>query len=77
MHEHIPTSKQHPTQKFHKKLKSFQKPKKFQENPKPRSKCVKCMKKEGLRDHTKGEMHNLGQNPSKEDEKSEKRVFGR
>ena len=52
MHDHIATNKQHPTQKFHKNLKKFQKPQKFQENLKPRSKCVKCMKNEGLRDHT-------------------------
>ena len=76
MHEHIATNKQNLTQKFHKNLKSFQNPKKFQETPKLRSKCVKCMKNEGLRDHTKGEMHYLGRNPSGEDEKSEKRVFG-
>ena len=38
---------------------------------------MKCMKKEGLRDHTRGEMHNLGQNPNGEDEKSKKRVFWR
>ena len=37
---------------------------------------MKCMKNEGLRDHTRGELHRLGQNPSGEDEKSEKRVFG-
>ena len=36
---------------------------------------MKCIKKEGLRDHTRGEMHKLGQNPSREDEKSEKRVL--
>ena len=36
---------------------------------------MKCMKKERLRDHTRGEMHNLGQNPSGEDENSKKRVF--
>ena len=34
------------------------------------------MKKEGLRDHTRREMFNLGQNLRGEDEKSEKRVFG-
>ena len=64
MHDHIASNKQHPTQKFHKNLKKFQKPQKFQENLKPRSKCVKCMKNEGLRDHTWGEMHKLGRNPS-------------
>ena len=37
---------------------------------------MKCMKNEGLRDHTRGEMHNLGRNPSGKDEKSKKRVFG-
>ena len=46
-HEHITSYKQNPIQKFHKKLKDFQKPQKFQENPKPRSKCVKCMKNDG------------------------------
>ena len=34
------------------------------------------MKNEGLRDHTRGEVHNLGRNPSGKDEKSKKRVFG-
>ena len=67
MHDHIATNKHHLTQKFHKNLKSFRKPQKFQENPKPRSKCVKCMKNEGLRDHTRGEIHRLGQNPRGED----------
>ena len=37
---------------------------------------MKCMKKEGLKDHTRGEKHNLGQNPSGEGEGSEGRVFG-
>ena len=37
---------------------------KFQENPKPRSKCMTCMKNEWKRDHTKWEMINLGWNPS-------------
>ena len=77
MHEHIPTSKQHPTQKFNKNLKSFQKPQKFQENPKPRSKCVKCMKNEGLRDHTREETQDLGRNPSGEGERVEGKVFGK
>ena len=34
------------------------------------------MKNEGLRDHTRGEMHNPGWNPSGKDEKSKKKVFG-
>ena len=34
------------------------------------------MKNEGLEKHTREEMHNLCLNPSGEDEKSEKRVFG-
>ena len=64
MHEHITSYKQNPTQKFHKILKDFQKPQKFQEKPKPRSKCMKCMKKEILEKHTKGKTQGLGQNPS-------------
>ena len=64
MHEHITTYKQNPTQKFHKILKDFQKPQKFYKIPKPRSKCVKCMKNEGKRDLTKEEMITLGLNPS-------------
>ena len=63
MHDHIAAKTQHPTQKFHKKLKSSQKPKKIHKNPKPRSKCVKCMKNEGLEKHTMGQMLKLGQNP--------------
>ena len=77
MHEHIASIKQHPTQKFHKNLKSYQKPQKFQENPKSRSKCMKCMKNEGFRDHTRGEMLDLGRNPSGKGEKVEGKVFGR
>ena len=60
MHEHITSNQQHPTQKFHKKLIKLKKPQKFQETPKPRSKCMKCMKNEGLEKHTKGEMLKLG-----------------
>ena len=60
MHEHITTYKQNPTQKFYKILKVFQKPKFFYENPKPRSKCVKCMKNEGKRDHSREEKITLG-----------------
>ena len=77
MHEHITSYKQNPTQKFHKILKDFQKPQKLQENPKPRSKCVKCMKNERLKKHTKGKMQGLGRNPSGEDEGVEGKVFGR
>ena len=36
---------------------------------------MKCMKNEGLEKHTIGEMIKLGQNPSGEDEKSEKIMF--
>ena len=32
----------------------FKNPKNFKQNPKPRSKCVKCMKKERLEKHTRG-----------------------
>ena len=63
MHDHIALKTQHPIQKFHKKLKSFQKPQKFNKIPKPRSKCMKCMKIEGLEKHSKGEMLKLGRNP--------------
>ena len=64
MHEHITTYKQNLTQKFHKIFKDFPKPQNFYKNPKPRSKCVKCMKNEGKRDQTRKEMITLGQNPS-------------
>ena len=64
MHEHITSKTQYPTQKFHKILINFQNPHIFQENPKPRLKCVKCMKNERKRDHTGEEMITLGQNPS-------------
>ena len=64
MHEHITTYNQHPPQKFHKKLKDFQKPQKNLRKPKPRSKCVKCMKNEGKKDHTREKMITLGRNPS-------------
>ena len=53
MHEHTASNKQNSTQKFHKILTNFQKPQKLYKNPKPRSKCVKCMKNEEKRDHTK------------------------
>ena len=33
--------------------------------------------RERLKEHTKGKTQDLGRNPSGEDEKSEKRVFGR
>ena len=76
MHDHITSNKQNPTQKCYKILKNFQKPQKFQENPKPRSKCVKCMKNEGLKKHTKEELLNLGRNPSGENERVEGKEFG-
>ena len=63
MHEHTASNKQNSTQKFHKILTNFQKPQKLYKNPKPRSKCVKCMKNEEKRDHTKWEMITLGRNP--------------
>ena len=50
MHEHITSYKQNPTQNFHKILKDFQKPQKFEEKPKPRSKCMKCMKEREIRE---------------------------
>ena len=34
------------------------------------------MREERLEDHTKGEKHNLGQNPSGEGERSKGKVFG-
>ena len=48
MHEHIISFKQKSTQKIHKILINFQKPQKIHKNPKPRSKCVKCMKNKRL-----------------------------
>ena len=66
-----------PTQKFYRKLINFQKPQNIKENPKPSSKCVKCMKKEGLEDHTKGKTQDLSWNPSGEGERSEEKVFGK
>ena len=54
MHGHITSFKQNPTQKFHKILIDFQKPQKFHKNPKPRSKCVKCMKNKRLKKNTRG-----------------------
>ena len=42
-----------PIPKFHKTFINFEKPQKNFKNPKPRSKCVKCMKNEWKRDHTK------------------------
>ena len=77
IHEHITSYKQNLTQKFHKILKDFQNPKKFQENPKPRSKCVKCKKNKRLEKHTRGKMQSFGWNPSREDERVEGKVFGR
>ena len=61
MHEHIGSYKQNPTQKFHKYLINFEKPQKKFKNPKPRSKCMKCMKKERKQDHTSEERITLGQ----------------
>ena len=52
-------------------------PKNFKKTQKSRSKCMKCMKNEGLRDHTKWEMHNLGWKPSGEGERVEGKVFGK
>ena len=76
MHEHKTSYTQNPTQKLHKILKDFQKPQKFQENPKPKSKCMKCMKNERLENHTKGKMQGLGRNPSGEDERSREKCLG-
>ena len=53
--------------------KNFTRSSKVFKNAKPRS---KCMKNEGLREHTRGETHNLGQNPIKWEVLSEKREFG-
>ena len=64
MHEHIGSFKQNPTQKFHKYLINFEKPQKIFKNPKPRSECMKCMKNERKKDHTREEIITLGQNPS-------------
>ena len=60
MHEHIGSFKQNPTQKFHKILINHEKPQKNFKKPKPRSKCMKCMKKERKQDHTREEMITLG-----------------
>ena len=53
MHEHLGSLTQNLSQKFHKTFINFEKPHKNFKNPKPRSKCVKCMKNEWKRDHTK------------------------
>ena len=57
-------------------MKTQKKKKKFK-NQKPRIKCVKCMKKERKRDHTKGKKQGSDQNPSGEDRWVEGKVFGR
>ena len=64
MHEHITSFKQNPTQKFYKILINFQKPQKIFKNPKHRSKCMKCMKNERKKDHTREEMITQGRNPN-------------
>ena len=46
-------------------------------NPKPRSKCMKCMKNERKRDHTSEEKITLGRNPSGFEVQREKRMFGK
>ena len=46
MHEVLNLFKQHPSQKLHKTFINFEKPQKILNNPKPRSKCMKCMKNE-------------------------------
>ena len=38
---------------------------------------MKCMKNEGLRDHTRGETQDLGRNPCGEGERVEGKKFGR
>ena len=46
MHEVLDSFKQHPSQKLHKTFINFEKPPKFIKNPKPKSKCMKCVKNE-------------------------------
>ena len=62
MHDHIIPNKQNPTQKFTRISKVFKKTQKFQENPKLRSKCVKCVKSKGFRTLTKWFDLGQGQN---------------
>ena len=76
MHEHISSFKQNPTQKFYKQPINFQKPQTIFKTQKPRSKCMKCMKKDRKRDHTSEEKTTLGRNPSRFEVQREKRVFG-
>ena len=76
MHEHITSYKQNPTQNFHKKLINIQKPQKFHKNPKPRSKCMKCIKNERLEKLTRGKKQGLGRNPSGEDEWVKEKCLG-
>ena len=44
MHEVLNSFKRHPSQKFHNNFINFEKPQKNFKNPKPRPKCMKCMK---------------------------------
>ena len=53
MHEYLGSFTQNSSQKFHKNFINFEKPQKNFKIPKPRSKCVKCMKNKGKRDPTK------------------------
>ena len=46
MHEVLNSLKQHPSQKLHKTFINFEKPQNFSNNPKPRSKFMKCVKNE-------------------------------
>ena len=62
---------------FSKYSSIFKNPKNFTKNPKPRSKCVKCMNDERLEKHTRGKKQGLYQNPSREDEWVDEKVFRR
>ena len=77
MHEHITSFKQNPTQKFSKYSLIFKNPKKSLKTQKPRLKCMKCIKKQRKRDHTRGKKQGSGRNPSREDEWVEGKLFGR
>ena len=60
MHEVFKIKSLKPIPKFQQKLNNFGKPQKIYKNPKPRSKCMKSMKNERKKDHTREEMITLG-----------------
>ena len=53
MHEILNSLIKNPSQKFQQQLINFEKPQIFSKTPKPRSKCMKCMKNERKRTNTK------------------------